>query len=216
MHVNESVGGGPIGRTLAALSAVLVVENITCRIIWCKPVPADTIPSIPVRLYHIRYGCQREFAVRSRSDYGCAKVTVDTLSVTERSRVMSLVGRRDTGPEMIVRRLLHSRGFRYRLHVKTLPGTPDIVLPSRRTVIFVHGCFWHRHRKTCPLTRMPKSRVEFWTAKFVRNRKRDDAVRRRLRVEGWKVITIWECETRNLNRLAIRLSALLDISWAVP
>ena len=107
----------------------------------------------------------------------------DTLTSEQRSERMSRIGARDTGPEIKVRRLAHSLGYRYRLHRRELPGTPDLVFPGRRKVIFVHGCFWHRH-PGCG--RMPKSKLEFWRPKLENNRKRDLAAQRKLRSLGWK------------------------------
>lgn len=108
---------------------------------------------------------------------------------------MSLIKGRDTGLEMIVRRALHARGLRYRLHAKELPGKPDIVFRERRIAIFVHGCFWHQHPDPgCKLARMPKSRQEFWTAKLEGNRARDIQIRAKLEGGGWDVIEIWECQ----------------------
>ena len=124
---------------------------------------------------------------------------------------MSLVRGSDTKPELFVRRIVHSMGFRYRLHVKTLPGKPDLVFPSRGKVIFIHGCFWHRHRKVgCRLARLPKSRLDFWEAKLEGNRKRDLQNKRRLRAAGWKVLEIWECETQNIETLIPRLRYFLE------
>lgn len=113
----------------------------------------------------------------------------------KRSAQMSLIKGRDTGLEMTVRRALHARGLRYRLHAKDLPGKPDIVFRGRRIAIFVHGCFWHQHADPgCKLARMPKSRQEFWTGKLEGNRARDIQVRARLESGGWDVIEIWECQ----------------------
>lgn len=118
---------------------------------------------------------------------------------------MARIGSKDTAPEMIVRRLLHSLGYRYRLHRKALPGTPDIVLPGRRTAIFVHGCFWHSHG--CKIGRPPKTRSEFWGPKLQRNRERDKGNREALEAMGWTVETVWQCETRDREALAKRLTA---------
>ncbi|WP_197411517.1 MULTISPECIES: very short patch repair endonuclease [unclassified Sphingopyxis] len=112
-----------------------------------------------------------------------------------RSAQMARIKGRDTKPEMRVRRALHAAGLRYRLHAKNLPGKPDIVLPSRRIAIFVHGCFWHRHPDpSCKLARMPKSRIDFWQNKLEGNRARDERNEAALRTTGWDVRVIWECE----------------------
>ncbi|WCM26323.1 very short patch repair endonuclease [Sphingomonas sp. QA11] len=112
-----------------------------------------------------------------------------------RSAQMAKVRGRDTKPEMRVRRALHAAGVRYRLHAKDLPGRPDIVLPSRRVAIFVHGCFWHRHPDpNCKLARLPKSRLDFWVPKLEANRARDQLKEAALLDAGWTVQTIWECE----------------------
>jgi DNA mismatch endonuclease (patch repair protein) len=111
---------------------------------------------------------------------------------------MALVRGTNTKPEMRVRRALHGAGLRYRLHDKVLPGRPDIVFRSRKIAVFVHGCFWHRHDDpNCKLARLPKSRLEFWKPKLERNRDRDLESSARLRVLGWTVLTIWECQTTN-------------------
>lgn len=126
----------------------------------------------------------------------------DTLSPGERSARMSLVRAKDTGPEMTVRRLVFSLGGRYRLHAKDLPGHPDLVFRTQRKVIFVHGCFWHRHRSPrCPLARLPKSRLDFWLPKLEGNRERDKRNERALRRLGWKVLTVWECQIANAASL---------------
>lgn len=132
----------------------------------------------------------------------------DTITAEQRSRVMALIRSRDTGPEMIVRRLCHALGFRYRIHVRSLPGIPDLVFPGRKKVIFVHGCFWHRH--SCRRGKsMPKSRVEFWQEKFNKNQERDKKFRRILRREGWQVLVIWKCQLKNTKRLRRRLRVFL-------
>lgn len=104
---------------------------------------------------------------------------------------MSLVLHKDTGPELVVRRVVHSLGYRYRLHVRSLPGTPDLVFTRRRKIIFIHGCFWHRHPRC---GRLPKSNKRFWLDKLEQNRKRDLSNLRKLRRNGWKVLVIWECQ----------------------
>ncbi len=111
-----------------------------------------------------------------------------------RSRLMSRIGPKDTQPELFVRRMLHTRGWRYRLHAKTLPGTPDIVFPGRRAVLFVHGCFWHGH--DCRSGRLPKTRRAFWAAKIAANRSRDSRKVAELVERGWRVMTVWQCSLK--------------------
>jgi len=120
---------------------------------------------------------------------------MDRLSAEARSRNMARIGGKNTKPELHVRRLLHGLGYRYRLHVRGLPGRPDIVFPARRKVIFVHGCFWHRH-EGCRYSYHPKSRPEFWNAKFARNVQRDGETAARLADAGWGVLVVWECDIR--------------------
>ncbi|POG16953.1 very short patch repair endonuclease [Pseudomonas putida] len=126
---------------------------------------------------------------------------------------MGLVRGRDTKPEMIVRRLLHRMGYRYRLHGKGLPGKPDIVFGKRRKVIFIHGCFWHRHADpSCRLARLPKSRLEFWEPKFAATVVRDARAEADLRDGGWKVLVVWECELRNSEQLENKLRRFVEES----
>jgi DNA mismatch endonuclease (patch repair protein) len=133
---------------------------------------------------------------------------MDTLTREQRSERMGRIKAKNSGPEMRVRRLIHKLGFRYRLHSSDLPGKPDIVFRKRKLVIFVHGCFWHRHiTPTCNLARLPKSRLEFWVPKLERNRIRDLDNQKRLEALGWKVLVIWECETANMAAVE---SAILD------
>lgn len=133
----------------------------------------------------------------------------DIVDAATRSRMMSSIRGKDTGPEMIVRKFLHSRGFRYRLHVRDLPGRPDIVLPRYRTVIFVHGCFWHQHTN-CRDAVTPKSNRTFWKTKLDGNVERDRRNLTALRSGGWRCLTIWECQisdgSRHLSRLANRIT----------
>ena len=126
-----------------------------------------------------------------------------------RSALMRKVRRSDTGPEMMVRRLLHREGYRFRLHAGDLPGRPDVVFRGRRKVIFVHGCFWHRH-EGCKRTTTPRTRREFWMDKFAANRKRDAAAVSSLERTGWEVAVVWECETEDPERLKNRLVAFLQ------
>jgi DNA mismatch endonuclease (patch repair protein) len=127
---------------------------------------------------------------------------MDRVGREMRSRIMSSIRSVNTGPEMSVRRALHAAGLRYRIHVRGLPGTPDVVFPGRRLAVFVNGCFWHR----CPMCRpgMPKANREFWEAKFRGNAERDRRVLAELRAGGWDVFTVWECD------VAGGVSRLLD------
>lgn len=123
----------------------------------------------------------------------------DTVSVEVRSAIMSRVRSRDTTPELVVRRALHQAGFRYRLHCKDLPGSPDIVLPKYRTVVQVHGCFWHGHYCSRG-NRLPHTNTEYWRRKIQRNRDRDESTRRALSETGWRVVIIWECDHEAATR----------------
>lgn len=128
------------------------------------------------------------------------------------SHAMSRVRSKGTTPEMVVRKLTHALGYRFRLHRRDLPGTPDLVFPGRRKVVFVHGCFWHGHHDpSCKLARRPKSRIEFWEAKVKGNHARDARNEMALREGNWNVLTIWECETkaRDRDRLIERLREFL-------
>ena len=132
---------------------------------------------------------------------------MDNVSPEVRSRMMASIRQRDTKPEMIVRRLVHSMGYRYRLHVRGLPGSPDLVFPKSRRVVFVHGCYWHRHR--CRKATTPSSNVEFWQEKFEQNRTRDRKAVRALRGRGWEVLVVWECQTKRLDWLGDKLGRFL-------
>src|SRR5471030_2290333 len=128
----------------------------------------------------------------------------DVFTVEKRSAVMARIKARDTGPELVVRRLLWRLGSRYRLDRKDLPGRPDIVMPGRKLAIFVHGCFWHGHDCTRG-ARVPKANRDYWTAKIARNRVRDIAARAALETAGWRVETVWECELKDRGLLATRV-----------
>jgi DNA mismatch endonuclease (patch repair protein) len=134
---------------------------------------------------------------------------VDNLSPAERSEIMARVRAKNSRPELLVRKLIFALGYRYRLHARDLPGHPDIVFRTLRKVIFVHGCFWHRHT-VCALGRLPKSRLDFWLPKLEGNRKRDDRNKRALQRQGWKVLTIWECQLKSSERLGKRIRGFLD------
>src|SRR5262245_61155591 len=134
---------------------------------------------------------------------------MDRLSVAQRAALMSRIRGRNTTTELVVRKLLRAQGYRYRLHRRDLPGCPDLVLSRRRIVLFVHGCFWHRH--SCRRGRStPTANAAFWQTKLLANRARDKRARRRLRAAGWTVFVIWECQTRNLAALSVRLRKCLS------
>ena len=132
---------------------------------------------------------------------------MDTLSQAGRSERMSRVRSKGTKLEMRVRRIVHAKGYRYRLYSRDLPGCPDLVFPARKKVIFVHGCFWHRH-EGCG--RLPKSRLDFWLPKLESNRQRDLVNQERLRGMGWSVLVVWECESRDAEVLADRVRSFLE------
>lgn len=123
---------------------------------------------------------------------------MDVLTQAQRRLNMSRIRDRDTRPEMIIRRGLHGTGFRYRLHVKALPGRPDLVFPAKRAVILVNGCFWHGH--DCSLFRLPATRADFWQAKIAANRARDARTETALLSAGWRVLTVWECSLKGRRR----------------
>lgn len=133
----------------------------------------------------------------------------DTLSPIERSERMSRVRNKNSIPEMKLRRLVHGLGYRYRLHVGKLPGKPDLVFPGRRSVIFMHGCFWHRH-PGCKLARLPKSKLDFWVKKLEANRQRDISHQKQLSELGWRVLVIWECEMSDIERVSLLVKKFLD------
>ena len=132
----------------------------------------------------------------------------DIVDGKRRSELMAGIGSRDTAPELAVRRVAHRMGLRFRLYRKDLPGRPDLVFPKHRLVVFVHGCFWHRH-KGCRFASTPGSRVEFWTAKFAANVARDARQEAALKTLGWRVLVIWECETGHEVSIRRKLVALV-------
>ena len=133
---------------------------------------------------------------------------MDTFSPSQRSEVMRRVRSKDTGPELLVRRLVHALGFRYRLHDRKLPGHPDLSFPVRRKVIFVHGCFWHKHR--CAGGALPKSNRRYWASKLKGNTERDRRNKIALRRAGWRALVIWECERSDLRKMQKRVSDFLS------
>jgi DNA mismatch endonuclease, patch repair protein len=136
----------------------------------------------------------------------------DTMTRAQRSRCMAAVRSRDTSPERLAAGLLRDLGVRFRRNVKSLPGSPDLVVSSRRVAVFVHGCFWHAH-ENCPKATVPKSNRRFWTAKLDRNRQRDRSTVRRLRRLGWSVLTVWTCKltTSRIASVRSRLGKALDV-----
>ena len=133
---------------------------------------------------------------------------MDTITPRRRSENMRAIRSKDMAPELAVRRLVHGMGYRFRLHRKDLPGKPDLVFPSRRKVIFVHGCFWHQH-SGCREGRVPGSRTEYWVPKLEKNHLRDEANKSHLEEEGWKVLIIWECELRDIVALEKKVKLFL-------
>ncbi len=132
---------------------------------------------------------------------------MDKLDPESRSRLMAKIKSKDTGLERAVRSLLHRIGFRFRLHRRDLPGTPDIVLPKHKTVIFVHGCFWHAH-ENCRKATVPSSNTDFWRNKLAANKVRDRANIAKLQEMGWQVVVVWECQTKDMDALASRLAGI--------
>lgn len=138
---------------------------------------------------------------------------MDSLTKEERSKNMRAIRSKNMRPEMIVRRLMHRLGYRYRLHKTDLPGKPDLVFRSRRKAIFVHGCFWHQHKDSqCKIVRVPKSRLDYWLTKLTRNVKRDEQHMAALEEGGWDVLCVWECEIerKDLGALAERIVVFME------
>ena len=138
-----------------------------------------------------------------------------THTTNARSQNMAAIKGRNTRPEMVVRRLLYSLGYRYRLHRKDVPGNPDIVFLARRKAIFINGCFWHQHQG-CRLAHFPRSRLEYWGPKLARNVQRDAASAAILQNMGWKVLVLWECEIKNVEPLTTRLIEFVGESTGLP
>ena len=138
---------------------------------------------------------------------------INTLSPAQRSARMATVRSKDSKPELVVRRMIHRLGYRYRLHRRDLPGTPDLVFGGRMKAVFVHGCFWHRHDDpACKLARLPKSRLDFWLPKLERNRVRDRENEFDLREMGWQFAVVWECKLRDMEQVRNNLVAFLESS----
>jgi len=138
------------------------------------------------------------------------EASYDPLSPEQRSERMSRVRNKDTKPELKIRRLVWSLGYRYRLHSKNLPGRPDLVFHARRKVIFIHGCFWHQHGESCRQYRMPRTRLEFWLPKLEGNKRRDSANQQLLREMGWDYMVIWECRIKAIEEVKQRIVNFLE------
>lgn len=134
---------------------------------------------------------------------------MDHLTAEARSKLMARVRQAGTSPELVVRKICWSLGYRYRLNQKKLPGKPDLVFPKLQKVVFVHGCFWHQHRK-CPRSKLPDTNKLFWKNKLGGNQLRDSKTQRELRKLGWSILIVWECELRRLDRLVTRLEKFLE------
>ena len=140
---------------------------------------------------------------------------VDTVTAERRSAIMSKIRAKGMKPEIVVRKLAHSMGYRYRLHRKDLPGKPDLVFGTRKKVIFVHGCFWHQHSDpSCKIARLPKSNQAYWLPKLKGNAMRDAKNELLLREKGWDVLVIWECETKHGEALASKIREFLDEAFS--
>ena len=135
----------------------------------------------------------------------------DVVDPITRSRMMAGIRSKNTDPELQIRRALHAKGFRFRLHSAEVPGKPDMVFPKYSAAVFVHGCFWHGH--DCPLFKMPGTRQDFWSAKIARNRARDLEVQRQLAASGWRSMTVWECAIRGPGRLGLDATVRALAQW---
>jgi len=134
---------------------------------------------------------------------------MDRVSKEKRSEIMGKVNSKNTGPELIVRKILHRLKYRFRLHKKNLPGNPDIVLPKHKKIIFVHGCFWHGH-ENCSKGRLPKTNQQYWQDKIISNRKRDLKAIEELNKLGWKVLVVWSCQIKNQEQLENHITQFLS------
>ena len=148
-------------------------------------------------------------------EYPSPLCQMDTRTKEERSRIMASVRSKNTGPEVLVRRFLWSNGLRYRVNVSSLPGTPDITVSRRKVAIFVHGCFWHGH-SGCSRGKLPKSRLDYWSAKVNANKNRDATIKERLEECGWRHLVIWECQLRTQKASSVTLPLLLEQICTIP
>jgi DNA mismatch endonuclease (patch repair protein) len=154
-------------------------------------------------------GLSRE-VIQCKKAFSCLNLVIimDKVSKEKRSRIMSAVHNKNTGAELIVRKYLWAHGIRYRIHLSNLPGKPDIVIPSCKLVIFVHGCFWHGH-ENCSRGRLPKSRIKYWKSKITANKKRDLKTSKLLKSMGWRELVIWDCQLRTQRSTATTLPSIL-------
>jgi len=159
---------------------------------------------------HRSSGCPLLVACGSIREAKTIRTVMDTLTRRERSKHMALIRSKDTNPELIVRKIARSCGYRLRLNVPDLPGKPDLVFPKRSKAIFVHGCFWHGHNCRRGRNR-PHSNLEYWRSKLLRNKSRDREDRKLLRRMGWKVLVVWECQLGNLERLRSRIRTFVEV-----
>jgi len=136
---------------------------------------------------------------------------MDVVSPKRRSEIMSRIRGKNTTPELIVRKLVYSMGYRYRLHYAKLPGKPDLVFPGRKKVIFVHGCFWHGH-EGCPKGKLPKTKLDYWGPKLEENKQRDISKQDKLKELGWQILIIWQCELKNPEKLKSNIHDFLNYS----
>lgn len=139
--------------------------------------------------------------------YGSEVSLVDVVDVATRSRMMSGIQGKNTSPEMLIRKALHARGFRFRIHAKHLPGKPDLLFPKYKAVVFIHGCFWHGH--ACRYFKVPKTRTGFWLDKIGKNQARDGLQEAALKAMGWRVLVVWECAVRSMKKE--KSTALVDL-----
>ncbi|MBX8607110.1 very short patch repair endonuclease [Pseudomonas cichorii] len=138
---------------------------------------------------------------------------VDIVDVATRSRMMSGIHGKNTSPELLIRKALHARGFRFRIHAKNLPGKPDLLFPKYKSALFIHGCFWHGH--ACRYFKIPKTRPEFWLEKIGKNQSRDSLQEDALKAMGWRVLIVWECAVRSMKKEKSSLLIDLITDWLI-
>jgi DNA mismatch endonuclease (patch repair protein) len=182
-----------------------IETNFGCFLLKCHPDMGALLPFAKFPAENAPEVTKQRLRSGALSEGGAS---MDVFSPEDRSKIMARIGPRNTKPELRVRKLAHNLGYRFRLHRKDLPGTPDLVFPRYRVVVFVHGCFWHRHQG-CRYATTPATRQEFWEAKFEGNVARDRRAIESLEGMGWKVLVIWECETRDVLKTGERLQAFL-------